>query len=428
MGKASSYHNLEKGFEMTAISIFSGIFCGEEPVIAGLVSETGYGLVRDSDIVIEASRLSGMSQQKIERAFSAKASVFNKFTHERERSIAYVKLALAQMLSDKDLVFDGFVSHLIPEQVGHVLRVCLIAGIPFRIDRAIQDRGLNENDAARLIRKHDEDAAAWVHTLLEVNDPWDASLYDMLLPTDKMGVDDIIGRIHDMMKKDVMRDTSRSKRAVEDFLLSAKVEMSLANEGHTVGVEANDGDVTLTINKHVLMLNRLEEELVKIAGQVPGVKNVKTQVGKGFYQADIYRKHDFEVPSKILLVDDEREFVETLSERLVMRDMGSAVAYDGESALELIRADEPEVMILDLRMPGIDGIEVLRRVKQTNPEIEVIILTGHGSEADRETCMGLGAFAYLQKPVDIDKLSATIKSANEKIRRRNSAGAQQPSK
>jgi DNA-binding NtrC family response regulator len=67
-------------------------------------------------------------------------------------------------------------------------------------------------------------------------------------------------------------------------------------------------------------------------------------------------------------------------------------------------------------MPGIDGIEVLRQVKETNPEIEVIILTGHGSEADRETCMKLGAFAYLQKPVDIDLLSETLKKANEKIR------------
>ena len=59
----------------------------------------------------------------------------------------------------------------------------------------------------------------------------------------------------------------------------------------------------------------------------------------------------------------KREFVQTLSERLLMRDMGSAVAYDGESALELIKEDEPEVMILDLRMPGIDGIEVLKKGK-----------------------------------------------------------------
>ena len=154
--------------------------------------------------------------------------------------------------------------------------------------------------------------------------------------------------------------------------------------------------VTLTINKHVLMLSRLEEELRSIAGQVPGVRSVATQVGQGFHQADIYRKYNFEAPSKVLLVDDEREFVQTLSERLLLREMGSAVAYDGESALSLIKEDEPEVMILDLKMPGIDGIEVLRRVKSSNPDMEVIMLTGHGSEADREVCMNLGAFAYLQ--------------------------------
>jgi len=181
-------------------------------------------------------------------------------------------------------------------------------------------------------------------------------------------------------------------------------------------VSSQDGELTLTINKHVLMLSRLEDELKGIAGRVPGVKAVTTKVGPAFHQADVYRKFDFELPSKILLVDDEREFVQTLSERLLMRDMGSAVAYDGESALELIREDEPEVMILDLRMPGIDGIEVLRRVKSTQPEIEVIILTGHGSAVDKEVCMKLGAFAYLQKPVDIEILSDTIRQANERIK------------
>lgn len=122
------------------------------------------------------------------------------------------------------------------------------------------------------------------------------------------------------------------------------------------------------------------------------------------------------MPSRILLVDDEREFVQTLSERLLIRDMGSTIAYDGKSALEMAREDEPDVMILDLRMPGIDGIEVLRRIKETQPKIEVIIVTGHGSEEDRKTCMELGAFGYLQKPVDIDLLSETIKGANEKTK------------
>jgi DNA-binding NtrC family response regulator len=74
-------------------------------------------------------------------------------------------------------------------------------------------------------------------------------------------------------------------------------------------------------------------------------------------------------------------------------------------------------MILDLKMPGIDGIEVLRKVKESRPDIAVIILTGHGSEQDYKTCMELGAFAYLHKPIDIDVLTDTLKRANEFVQR-----------
>ena len=277
-----------------------------------------------------------------------------------------------------------------------------------------------ENEAVRLIRKKDEDCSAWVRTLFNTNDPWDPSLYDMILPTDKTDVSEIINLIKENTEKEILNVTTHSRKAIEDFLLSSHVDVVLAKEGHDVSVQAKEGRVVLTVNKHVLMLHRLEEELENIAGGVSGVKSVEVKVGPGFHRTDIYRKYQFDMPSKVLLVDDEREFVQTLSDRLLMRDVGSAVAYDGESALEIIREDEPEVMILDLRMPGIDGIEVLRRVRQANSDIEVIILTGHGSEADRETCMSLGAFAYLQKPVDIDELSDTIKKANEKIHLRKS--------
>jgi DNA-binding NtrC family response regulator len=163
------------------------------------------------------------------------------------------------------------------------------------------------------------------------------------------------------------------------------------------------------------MLSRLEEELRALVEPLPGVDSVSIEVGRDYHQAHIYRRHNFEVPSRVLLVDDEREFVQTLSERLQLREMGSVVAYDGKSALSLVNDDEPEVMIIDLKMPGIDGMEILKEVKQTRPEIEVIVLTGHGSEEDRERCMRLGAFAYLQKPVDIDLLSETLKEAHARI-------------
>jgi CheY-like chemotaxis protein len=215
----------------------------------------------------------------------------------------------------------------------------------------------------------------------------------------------------------VIQPTKASKKAERDFLLAAQVEVALAREGHFVSVSARDGAVTLTIHQNVLLLSRLEEELKSIAGGVDGVSSIETRLGKGFHKADIYRKYDFETP-KLLLVDDEREFVQTLSERLSMRDIDSAVVYDGESALDLMATDDPEVMILDLKMPGIDGFEVLRKTKATRPNVEVVILTGHGSEEDKATCMNLGAFAYLQKPVDIEELSATLKQAYAKVQGR----------
>lgn len=408
---------------MAIISLFGGIFCRETSLTDKIVESTGYQLVRDMDIIHEAGKLSGIQANKIERSFYAKASVFNKFTHEKERSIAHLKLALAGSVSQDKLVIEGFSGLLLPQSLNHVLRVCLIADMKSRIALAMEKDSISENEAIKLIKKTDEDRAAWIYSLFGKNDPWDSSIYDVIVPTDKMQDDEILALISRVTERDVLRFGDASRKAAADFELAANIEAALTREGHNVDVVSSGGDITLTINKNVLMLARLEEELKSIALKIPGVKKVETRVGPEFHQADIYRKYDFEMPSKVLLVDDEREFVQTLSERLLMRDMGSAVAYDGESALELIKEDEPEVMILDLRMPGIDGIEVLRKVKETQPEIEVIILTGHGSEDDREVCMKLGAFAYLHKPVDIDLLSETIKRANEKIQGRKSGSS-----
>ncbi len=117
---------------------------------------------------------------------------------------------------------------------------------------------------------------------------------------------------------------------------------------------------------------------------------------------------------KVLLVDDEEEFVKSLAERLKLRDLGSDTVYDGEEALKYVENQEPDVMVLDLRMPGIDGMEVLRRVKKAYPNIEVIILTAHGTKKDEEEARKLGIFDYMEKPVNIEKLVKKMKDAFRK--------------
>lgn len=116
---------------------------------------------------------------------------------------------------------------------------------------------------------------------------------------------------------------------------------------------------------------------------------------------------------KVLLVDDEEKFVEALSERLQMRDLANETVYDGEQALNFVDDKEPDVMVLDLKMPGIDGMEVLRRVKKKFPAIQVIILTGHGTDRDEEESRRIGIFDYLKKPVDIEVLVSRIKAAHK---------------
>lgn len=125
---------------------------------------------------------------------------------------------------------------------------------------------------------------------------------------------------------------------------------------------------------------------------------------------------------KILLVDDEKEFVDTVSERLYTRGIISSVAYSGEEALSIVENTPQNVVVLDLKMPGMDGLEALKEIRQMHSEIEVIMLTGHGSAKEETMARELGIFAYLTKPQNIDVLARTIKQAYDKKKRYSEYG------
>ncbi|TVM17891.1 response regulator [Oceanidesulfovibrio indonesiensis] len=113
-------------------------------------------------------------------------------------------------------------------------------------------------------------------------------------------------------------------------------------------------------------------------------------------------------PIRVLLVDDEADFVETLAERLEIRGFEPSVALDGPAALERLKNFGPDVMVLDLKMPGMGGLEVLREGLRKSPKLPVIMLTGHGSEQERDEALASGASTYLQKPIDIETLAKLL--------------------
>lgn len=113
----------------------------------------------------------------------------------------------------------------------------------------------------------------------------------------------------------------------------------------------------------------------------------------------------------VLLVDDEEELISALAERLSFRGILARTATNGEEALAAVEKEAPRVVVLDLMMPGMSGVEVLKRIRGTHPEIKVILLTGHGSTREGMEGMRLGAFDYLMKPVGIDELVEKLRGA-----------------
>jgi len=116
----------------------------------------------------------------------------------------------------------------------------------------------------------------------------------------------------------------------------------------------------------------------------------------------------------ILLVDDEVEFIKSLAERLALRGFNTLTATDGPGALELIKNGNFHAVVLDVMMPGMDGLETLKEIKKTDEALEVILLTGHASLEVALHGIQAGAFDYLVKPVDVDELAFRLQDACEK--------------
>lgn len=120
-----------------------------------------------------------------------------------------------------------------------------------------------------------------------------------------------------------------------------------------------------------------------------------------------------QLATTVMLVDDEKEFIEILSQRLETRGFTVKAVTGGQEALTVLEKQDIDVAIVDFAMPGINGIETLKQIKETRPDIEVIMLTAQGTIQSGIEAMKNGAMDYLEKPVDVNILMEKIRSAKK---------------
>ena len=398
---------------MPVIAIISASHCNGEDVSKILSEKNKYQLLTD-DLIDKTSKNYSISKEKLQIAMFGSSTLFSMTEIERNLFLTYLKLELLKEIQKDNLVYYGYAIHLIDPEISNVLKVCIIAQSKYRIKNLTEKNEISEKEARNLIKHDDRILYNWTNYLFNIN-PTDKSLYDIIIPINKTSVEQTVELIQSNTKNEALALTEKSKKALDDSIFASKVLIELLEKKHNVDVKSNDGNVEVYVKKFVLFFEKYKKELVNIVKSIDGVKSVEIKISKSFKMPSIAREIDFEAPQKILLVDDEVEFVQTLSERLKTRNIDSTIAYNGEEALERFDTDPPEVMILDLKMPGINGLEVLEKVKAKHPSTEVIILTGHGSKNEEQIAFELGAFAYLEKPVDISVLSETMKKAYDKV-------------
>ena len=121
---------------MPIITLVFGSCCGGEEVGRKVVEALGYRIITDQTLIADTSKRFQLDENKLSRAMVGKTSIFNKFTHERERSLACLKVVLAEALKQDNVMVSGMAGHLVPRDISHVLRVCIIAEMPYRINLA----------------------------------------------------------------------------------------------------------------------------------------------------------------------------------------------------------------------------------------------------------------------------------------------------
>jgi len=397
---------------MSSISIFPCSLTNSEKIVEELHANLALDVYTDNQLLEDTKEKYGRDIKELKKFMYEKTSVFNQFTLEKEKAVSLFRTILADKINDPDgRLFYGLHALLIPKQVTEVLRVLVVDTIQARVERGIHN-GLEKKQAKREVRQHDISAFSWADFLYK-EEPYQRSLYDLVIPVNGRRHQEIAEEILKFYRKTSLLRTAESQQAVRNMKTAAEVEQILLLHGHKVPVQVDKNKAVITVENRIIDVNDVVGQITHFAKEVEGVEvvEIKKVDSPG---SSIYRRQNFELPSKVLFVDDEREFVQAVSHRLIDRDVGTYGVFNGEEALEVIKEDPPDVMVLDLKMPGLHGTEVLRRTKELTPHVEVIILTGHGTVKDEQECMELGAFAYLNKPVDIEQLSSTIKAANQK--------------
>jgi len=262
---------------MAIITISRGSYSRGKEIAEKVADKLGYSLL-SRDILLQASEEFNIPEIRLIRALHDAPSVLDRFTHGKERYVAFIQQALLEQVQGGNLVYHGLAGHFFLRGVGHVLKIRIIADLDDRVRLEMSREGISEKEARRILKKDDEERRHWALSLYGV-DTADSSLYDLVINVGGMEVDCAVEIIcHTAANSPCFETTDASRAALQNLLLAARVRSAVICEWPGVRISAADGVVFIDVEAPLAQESKVREQIIGVASTVTGVAEVRVNV------------------------------------------------------------------------------------------------------------------------------------------------------
>jgi cytidylate kinase len=258
---------------MSVVTISRGSYSYGKAVAAQVAERLGYECIA-REVLLEASDEFNIGEVKLVRALHDAPSVLERFTHGREKYIAYIQAALLKNLRRDNIVYHGLAGHFFVSGVSHVLKVRIIADLDDRVRLEMKRNAVSQHEALRVLKNDDEERRKWSRQLYGI-DTWDPSLYDLVIHMRKIRVEDSVELICRTLALEQFQTTPESQRAMDDLALAAEVKSRLVITYPNSTVTASEGQVVVRVPTSGMQEAKTVQDVTAIAEQVEGVTGVR---------------------------------------------------------------------------------------------------------------------------------------------------------
>jgi cytidylate kinase len=258
---------------MSILTISRGSYSRGKDVAEKVARRLGYECV-SRDVLIEASDEFNIPEIKLVRAIHDSPSVLDRFTHGKEKYVAYIRAAVLKRVLKDNVVYHGLAGHFFLQEIPHVLKVRIIADFEDRVKEEMKRENISAEKARYTLKKDDEERRKWGLSLYGA-DTTDSRLYDMVLHIKTFAVEDAVEILFQAANRPCFRSTPQSQKVLENLSLAAQVQAALVAGFPSVRVTARGGKIFVSnVETSLLMEREVIAEVTKLTRRVPGVEEV----------------------------------------------------------------------------------------------------------------------------------------------------------